>query len=148
MAPPEAKYNRGLWSLCHPFTPYCCSLSPDPMGYYDPNPWCDVAKKIMDKYKCPEHLVPMPPKNPEKIDQVFDKFKTLGNFLGVAQCHAYQYGKTLVLHSRGLGDFPKDPVHITLLEAKPNPREVVLGHSGRESSHLQRGLTVMSSKIF
>ena len=78
----------------------------------------------------------MPPKNPEKIDQVFDKFKTRGNFLGVAQCHAYQYGKTLVLHSRGLGDFPRDPVHITLLEAKPNPREVSWGiQEGKAASY-------------
>lgn len=37
---------------------------------------------------------------------------------------AYQDAKTLVLCSRGLRAFLKDPVCITLMEANRNPREV------------------------
>lgn len=46
------------------------------MGYYGFNPWCDVAKKLMGKYECPEHLVPAPPKTPEEVgNQLLGKCK-------------------------------------------------------------------------
>lgn len=52
----------------------CCnSPSLDPMGYHGSNLWHGVANKLMDKCKCSEHLVPVPPKSPEEVHQLLDK---------------------------------------------------------------------------
>ena len=82
MAPPEGKYNRSLWSLYHHFPHYCHSSSPNPMEYYVSDSWCDVAKKLMEKHKCSEHLVLVPPESPEKVHQLLDKYKTLWKLPG------------------------------------------------------------------
>lgn len=65
--------------------------------------------------------------------------KSLGIFLGVIQCHAYQYAKTLVLQTRGLGDFTIDPVPIALMEADSNLREVSLDTLERKISTYKAG---------
>lgn len=110
----RGKYYRGLWPLCHHFTHYCSSSSPKLRVYCGSNPWYDVTKKLMGKYKCSEHLVPEPPKNPAVVLHFTVRYfcslinaKSFGSFLGVIQCHSYQYAKTLILHTRGLGVFPK-----------------------------------------
>lgn len=108
------------------------------MGIDGSNPWCNVTKKLIDKYKCPEHLVPVPPKNPRRYTTTLINKKTHGNLLGVAQCHAYQHAKTLVLHSRRLGAFPKDPVQYHTNGGKLQAQRGLLGYPGKDSSHLQR----------
>lgn len=72
----RGKIQKVLQSLCHHLAQYRCFASPD-LGYCGSSPWQDVAKILMDKYKCPERLVPEPPKNPEEIYQLLDKCKTL-----------------------------------------------------------------------
>jgi len=47
--------------------PCCHSSSLDPIEYYGSDYWCCVLEKLMEKYKCPGHLVPAPPKDPEEV---------------------------------------------------------------------------------
>lgn len=79
----------------------------------------------MEKSKCPEHLVPAPPKNSKEVNQLPDKCKTpwkLPRHYSVPQHD--QSAKTLVLCPRSLGVFPKDPAHNKIVEANLSPREV------------------------
>lgn len=78
-----------------------------------------LLKKLMDKYKCPEYLVPTPPKNPEEVHQLLGKYKPHTSFLSIAQYHGYQHAKALALHSRGPAASSKDPVHIALVVTDP-----------------------------
>lgn len=95
------------------------------MVYCGPSPWHNVGKILMGKYKCPEHLVAAPPKNPEMVDQLPDKCKNpYESFLAIVWCQGYQHVKALLLSSRVLGASPKEPVCITLMEAQPNPSKV------------------------
>ena len=81
MAPPEGKYK---------VTASLTDVSLLPLMGWDivgPIPGVMLLKKLMDKYKCPEHLIPGPPKNTEEVHQLPDECKPHGGFLGVAQCH-------------------------------------------------------------
>lgn len=87
-------------------------------------------------------MVPMPPKSPEEEHQLPDKCRpswVLDVILGVIRCHAYQQAKTLQWGSRGLGVFPKDPVYIVLVEADPNPGEVLWDTLGRKVAIYEEG---------
>ena len=123
MAPQEGPHNRGLQSPCHHFTHYCRSLSPDPMRYCGLVARRSVAKKSMNKYKCPKHLEPAPPKNLEEAHQLLDKCETPWMLPG---CYSMSHTPTCQdsgFRSRGLGTFPNRPVHITPLKANSNPGE-------------------------
>lgn len=79
-----------------------------------PIPGVVLLEKLMDQYKCPEQ-------GPDKAHQLLGKIPH-GCFLGVTQlCIPKCQGFGLC--SRGLGTFPKDPVHISL-KADSNPGEV------------------------
>lgn len=79
-----------------------------------------LLKKLMDKYKSPEYLVPTPPKNPEEVHQLLGKCKPKASFLSIAPYHGYQHAKALALHSRGPAASPKDSVHIALVTGDSN----------------------------
>lgn len=142
----KGKYNRGLQFLS-PFTHYNCYLSPDPMGYYGSNPWCGIAK-ILTTNKCSEHLVPVCPTNPEEVHWLCDKSKTHRCFLGIIQCHGSQHTKTLVYAPERPSEFSQRPCEYHASKGRLRSRRDFLEYPRPECSHLQRRLTVMSSKIF
>ena len=78
----------------------------------------------MDTYKGPEHLVPAPPKNLGEAHQLFDKCKTPRVLTRYDSVSCMPTCQDSGLCSRGLGTCPKDLVHITLLKADSDPREV------------------------
>jgi len=86
--------------------------------------WCGVAKKLMNRYKCPEHLAPAPPKNLEEAHQLLDNCKSPWMLPGYYSVSCTPTCQDSGLCSRGLGTFPNHPVHITLLKADSHPGEV------------------------
>ena len=97
--------------------------TPDPVGYYGSNPWCDVAKKITDKYKCPEHLVTALPVSPEEARQLLDECKPPWKASGCCSVLCTPMCQDPGFGPRGLAAFPKGSLHCPM-EADPNPGEV------------------------
>ena len=75
----------------------------------------------MDNCKCSEHLVPVPSGTPEEIQQLLHKCKIpIGTSWVWLGSTARQQARAVLLLSRGLGAFSKDPVCKTLVEADSN----------------------------
>lgn len=50
---------------------------PWPNGiYHGSNPWCNVAKNLIDQYEHPKRLVPASAKNPAEVHRLLDKLRT------------------------------------------------------------------------
>lgn len=135
MVPPQGKYNRSLWSLCHHLTYYCCSLYSDLLGYYGSNLWHDVSNKLININvlniwcQCLLRIL-------KRYTSSLINVKSHGGFLGVAHCHAYQHAKILVLRSRSLGAFFQRPCTYLASRGRSQSWRRLLGHLGKESSYL------------
>ena len=87
----------------------------------------------MDKHKCPELLVPVPPKNPEEARQLLDKCKTPWNLPERDSVTWHNQRAKKLQRPRG---FPQRPCAYRASGSKPQSWRCLLGHPGKENGHL------------
>lgn len=146
MARSKGKCSSGLRSLCHHFTHCPLSLSPDLIRYCGSNSWCDVAKKLMNKCKCPDSLVPAPPKSPRMCTSSLAKTNPMeASWALLSAVDTNMQGSGVV--SRGLRAFAKDCACHTS-GGRPTSGEVHGNDVEEKAAAFEESLRMSSANFF